>query len=206
VEDDKLSQALAPTPTVNVKQLQAIGRELLLALGEDPDRNGLKETPKRWANWWQEFIEYQAGNTETTFEAITTNQIIVVSGIRVYSICEHHLLPFWCDISIGYIPRDKILGLSKFARIAHNVAHGLQVQERLVQEIANEVESTTNSPDVVVLASGVHMCMVMRGIKTEGVLSSLSPRGMFKESPAMCSEFLLLSNHKASVDFIKSGS
>src|ERR1700674_2876777 len=124
---------------VDYPHLLALGHELLLAIGEDPEREGLRETPRRWADSWREFIEYDPGTTETTFSSLTSDQLVCVSGIRVASLCEHHLLPFWCDVSIGYIPNEKVLGLSKFARIAQQCAHRLQLQERLGQQIADEV-------------------------------------------------------------------
>src|SRR5258707_8427874 len=147
------------TRTVDYNKILEIGRELLVALGEDPDREGLKDTPRRWASWWREFIEYQPGKTDTSFEAVTTGQMVVVSGIRIYSLCEHHLLPFWCDVSIGYITKDRVLGLSKFARIAHRIAHKLQLQERISNAIADEVERVTDSPDVAVLVCRVPICL-----------------------------------------------
>lgn len=186
-----------PSP-VDYEKLHALGRELLIALGEDPDREGLADTPRRWAAWWKEFIDYEAGTTDTTFEAITTQQMVVVSGIRVYSLCEHHLLPFWCDISVGYVTREKVLGLSKFARIAHENAHRLQVQERLVHAIADEVERVTGSPDVAVLGNGVHLCMVMRGIRTDAQMSTLVTRGLFAEKPDRLDDFLRLAERKQS--------
>lgn len=171
--------------------MERIGRDLLIAIGEDPNRPGLIETPKRFARWWQEFINYQAGTLDTSFERMgQTNQMVVVSGMRVWSICEHHLLPFWADISIGYIAKDKVLGLSKFARIAHKFAHRPQIQEQLVQQIADEIVSLTHSEDVAVMASGVHLCMVMRGIKTEGTMTSSIMRGAFLYSESARQEFL----------------
>src|SRR5258708_19874510 len=140
--------------TINADRLAALeqlGRDLLLTLGENPDREGLVDTPRRWAAWWKEFIDYQPGTTDTTFESVTTDQMVVISGMRVYSMCEHHLMPFWCDISIGYVVRDKVLGLSKFARIAHESAHKLQLQERMVCEIATHVQTITPSPDISLL-------------------------------------------------------
>lgn len=172
--------------------LEDIARQLLLAIGEDAERPGLVDTPKRFAKFWEEFVNYNAGTIATTFESATTDQMVVVSGIRVWSLCEHHLLPFWCDIAIGYIPSNNVLGLSKFARIAHKHAHKLQIQERLVDQIANEVAEVTGSLDVIVLAKGVHTCMVMRGIKTDGVMMSLVSRGLFREKPEIKHEFLTL--------------
>jgi GTP cyclohydrolase IA len=179
--------------TVDYERLKELGHELLVALGEDPEREGLIDTPRRWASWWREFIEYQPGATDTSFEAVTSNQMVVVSGMRVYSLCEHHLLPFWCDISIGYIANGRVLGLSKFARIAHRIAHRLQLQERIVNSIADEVQRVTGSPDVAVLSSGVHMCMVMRGIKTDAKVTSIVTRGAFKDDPDVRADFLRLS-------------
>jgi GTP cyclohydrolase I len=182
--------------TVDYEKLLSLGHELLVALGEDPDREGLADTPRRWASWWREFIEYKPGTTDTSFEAVTSDQMVVVSGMRVYSLCEHHLLPFWCDVSIGYIANGRVLGLSKFARIAHRIAHRLQLQERIVNGIADEVQRVTGSADVAVLSSGVHMCMAMRGIKTDSVVSSLVTRGSFKADPAVRNDFLRLSGSK----------
>lgn len=182
---------------IDVERLKTLGRELLIALGEDPDRDGLMDTPRRWAAWWKEFVEYDPGTMETAFDVITAEQMIVVSGMRVWSICEHHLLPMWCDVSIGYVAHEKVLGLSKFARIAHESAHKLQIQERLNSEIADKTIGLTGSPDVAVLASGVHMCMVMRGIKTEGVMSSLVTRGAFTNKPDLRADFLRLAGLQA---------
>lgn len=179
-------------PAIDVDRLAELGRQLLQTLGEDLGRDGLRDTPQRWAKWWQEFLEYQPGNVDVTFETVTTDQMVVVSGIRVWSLCEHHLLPFWCDVNIGYIARDQVLGLSKFARVAHMCAHNLQLQERLVDEIANEVAALVGSPDVAVLAKGVHLCMVMRGIRTEATMTTSVMRGVFFDKPEARAEFLRL--------------
>jgi len=108
----------------------------------------------------------------------------------VWSLCEHHLLPFWCDVTIGYITHEKVLGLSKFGRIAHEVSHRLQLQERLVQQIAQRVEGLVESEDVAVIARGVHTCMVMRGIKTFGVMTSSVLHGSFRTDHSVRREFL----------------
>lgn len=184
------STAQGMGPSVDFARLEKIGRDLLLAIGEDPSREGLRDTPARWARWWREFIEYQPGNLGTAFEAITTDQLVAVTGIKVWTLCEHHLLPFWCTVSFGYIARDKVLGLSKFARIAHAEAHKLQIQERLVHTIADKVAELTGSPDVAVIGTGQHLCMVMRGVKTPGLMHSSVMRGRFRESGKVREEFL----------------
>jgi GTP cyclohydrolase I len=177
---------------VDYPRLLALGRELLIAIGEDPEREGLQETPRRWADAWREFIEYDPGTTETTFSSVASDQLVCVSGIRVASLCEHHLLPFWCEISIGYIPNDKVLGLSKFARIAHQFAHRLQLQERLGQQIADEITRITGTENVAVVLKGDHYCMAARGIRTPGRMKSSVLRGVFRTESQTRMEFLRL--------------
>ncbi len=177
---------------VDYPRLLALGRELLLAIGEDPDREGLRETPRRWADAWREFIEYDTGTTETTFAAVASDQMVCVSGIRVASLCEHHLLSFWCDISIGYIPNAKVLGLSKFARIAHQFAHRLQLQERLGEQIADEISRITGTQNVAVVLKGEHYCMAARGIRSPARMTSSVMRGVFRTESPIRMEFLRL--------------
>lgn len=175
---------------MNVDRLRQIGRQLLEAIGEDPDRAGLQGTPDRFARWWAEFIDYDPGRLDTTFAHSQSGQIVIVSGMRVWSLCEHHLLPFWCDVSIAYIPHGKVIGLSRLARIAHQFAHRLQIQEQLVAQIADSLVNL--SSDVAVMAQGQHLCMVMRGIQTPGVMTSLDCRGRFESDSTLRSEFLQL--------------
>ncbi len=177
---------------VDYSQLLALGRELLLAIGEDPDREGLRETPRRWADAWREFIEYDPGTTETTFSSMASEQLVCVSGIRVASLCEHHLLPFWCDVSIGYIPDEKVLGLSKFARIAQQFAHRLQLQERMGELIADEISRITGTQHVAVVLKGEHYCMAARGIRMPGRMTSSVMRGVFRTESQTRMEFLRL--------------
>lgn len=172
-------------------KVKSLVTELLEALGEDPTREGLKETPRRIANFWREFIEYDAGKLDTTFSAIKHNQMVCVTGMRVWSMCEHHMLPFWCDVSIGYIANDKVLGLSKFARIAHKHAHKLTLQEQLVSDISNDLVEILGTKDVAVLAKGEHLCMTMRGIQTPHRMISSALNGQF-HNPEQRMEFLRL--------------
>lgn len=165
---------------------------LLAAIGEDPEREGLRDTPRRWAKSWAEFMDYDPGKVDTCFEAVKADQMVVVSGVRVWSLCEHHLLPFWCDVAVGYTTDQAVIGLSKVARLAHKHAHRLQVQERLVEGIADDVQAQTGSENVAVLAQGVHTCMVMRGIKTPGTMTSSAMRGSFRHNDAARAEFLRL--------------
>ncbi|MGP3969781.1 GTP cyclohydrolase I [Streptomyces sp. 6N223] len=161
--------------------LEAVARQLLIEIGEDPDRSGLRGTPERFARWWREFSNYQAGQVETLFPLHTDGQIVMVSDINVWSLCEHHLLPFSCALTIAYKPGEHVLGLSKFARIAHRHAHRLQVQERLVREIAEEISKVTGTDDVAVIGHGEHLCMSMRGIRTSALMTCSFFDGIFRD-------------------------
>jgi len=176
---------------VDHDKVKTLVRELLVALGEDPDREGLVETPRRIANFYREFLEYDPGKLDTTFSAVKHNQMVSVSGMKVWSMCEHHMLPFWCDVTIAYIADDKVLGLSKFARIAHKHAHKLTLQEQLVSDIANELKDILGTQDVAVLAKGEHLCMTMRGIKTPHRMISSALSGRFHHAEQRA-EFLQL--------------
>ncbi|HWO60302.1 MAG TPA: GTP cyclohydrolase I FolE [Umezawaea sp.] len=168
-------ETLPPDP------LEDVARQLLLEIGEDPEREGLRGTPARFARWWREFSEYDAGDVGTLFEMKAQDQVVMVSDINVWSLCEHHLLPFSCAITVAYRPVGSVLGLSKFARIAQRHAHRLQVQERMVEEVAEEIGAVTGSPDVAVIARGEHLCMSMRGIRTPALMTSAVYRGIFED-------------------------
>ncbi|MFB6840744.1 GTP cyclohydrolase I [Streptomyces sp. NPDC056361] len=170
--------------------LEDLARLLLKEIGEDPSRDGLRDTPARYARWWREFTEYDPGTIDTVFETASSGQLVMVSGIEVWSLCEHHLLPFNCSLTIAYRAADRLLGLSKFARIAHHQAHRLQVQERLVADIAADVARITGTEDVAVIGTGEHLCMTMRGIKTSARMTSSSLHGAFAEEGLLRSELL----------------
>lgn len=180
---DVQTQGLATEYTnaqIDRPAIAALCRQLLMALGENPDRAGLLDTPRRWANWWGEFVNYDSGKTDTLFENHVSDSLVVVSGMRVYSLCEHHLLPFWADVTIAYKPNGHVLGLSKFARVAHKYAHKLGTQEGLVEDIHHHLCRVIKSRDVMVMAAGVHTCMIMRGIKTDGRMTTIKATGAFE--------------------------
>ncbi len=176
--------------TVDVDRLEKACREVLIAIGEDFTREGLVDTPKRWAKWWKEFIDYDPGKIATTFTSISLDQMVIVDQIRVWSLCEHHLLPFWADVSIGYVASNKILGSSKIARIAHYRAHSLQIQERLTEQIGRDVMALAETKNVAVVVSGGHLCMSMRGIKTPALMKTSYMQGFFRDRPEARAEFL----------------
>lgn len=177
---------------VDFEKVKSLATELLLAIGEDPNRDGIKDTPERYAKWWKEFIDYSPGKVETAFAIENVDEMVAVTGMEVWSLCEHHLLPFTAQVAVAYIPDGAVLGLSKFARIAHKHAHKLQVQERLVQDIADEITTLTGSPNVAVVIDGQHSCMSSRGIRTKGSMRTSVMSGLFRTEPEARAEFLSL--------------
>lgn len=177
---------------VDHAKVKDLVRELLVALGENPDREGLLDTPRRIADFWRDFIEYDPGKLETTFDSVRHNQMVAVTGMRVWSMCEHHMLPFWCDVSVAYIAHDKVLGLSKFARIAHKNAHALSLQEKLVADISDDLKTILGTKDVAVVAKGEHLCMTMRGIKTPHRMISSALDGQFLQAETRAEFFNLV--------------
>lgn len=155
--------------------------KLLIALGEDPKRNGLKETPKRVADMYEELLE--APDLEyTTFEENNYKDIVLLKDIEFSSMCEHHLLPFFGKVHIAYIPNGKIIGISKLARIVEKYARRLQVQERMTEQIVKDIQDNLGTNDIAVYIEAKHMCMVSRGIKKQNAITITSKcTGKFKE-------------------------
>jgi GTP cyclohydrolase I len=175
----------------------AVGR-ILSALGEDVSREGLRNTPLRVARFYTDWLlNYDPGNIDVTFESVQVDQLVVVKNITGYSLCEHHILPFWFKAHVGYITGEKVIGLSKIPRIVQKHAHKLQLQERLTNDIANELMDLTKARGVGVVITGVHLCAVMRGVRASGasmVTSSLL--GVMIANPHAKDEFLALAGIK----------
>jgi len=184
----ELPQALRPRRLPDLPRLERIGRDLLDALGEDPDDPRVAETPARWARMWGELLTPNLDRIGTSFES-PSDEMVVVGGIRVWSFCEHHLVPFWVDAAIGYIPKGRVLGLSKLARVAQAAASRLQLQERLTGDIADAIAQLADTPDVAVILQGQHLCMTMRGARTEALTTTSAMRGRFRD-PATRAEFM----------------
>lgn len=174
------------------RKIQKAVRTILEVIGEDIHRPGLQGTPGRVARFWEEFIEYDPGNTDTAFEAIQTDQLIVVRNIKGYSLCEHHLLPFSFTAHVGYITNKHVIGLSKIPRIVQQHAHRLQLQERLTHDIAMTLMEKINALGVGVLIKGNHTCMSMRGIQCGGDMVTCCLKGVMLANPEAKSEFLQL--------------
>ena len=182
---------------IDKKRLEKITKELLEIIGEDTNREGLLKTPKRVAKSW-EFLSqgYNQNLDEIVNEAIfneSAKDMVIVKDIEFYSLCEHHLIPFYGKAHVGYIPNGKIIGLSKIPRIIDFYARRLQVQERLTNQIATCIQDLLNPKGVAVIMEGRHFCMLMRGVqKQNSIASTSSMLGTFKEKSSTRNEFLKL--------------
>jgi GTP cyclohydrolase I len=181
----------------NTKKIEALISELLVEIGEDPRREGLVKTPQRVAA----AIEFLTSGNRTDPQKLingavftqATNSMVIVKNIEVYSLCEHHMLPFFGRCHIGYIPSGRVFGVSKLARLVDMYARRLQLQERLTEQISQEVMDSVAAKGVGVMIEARHLCMMMRGVeKQNSVMITSSVLGTFRESTATREEFLAL--------------
>ena len=180
--------------SVDIQRIERAVAELLAAVGEDPDRDGLQQTPRRVAHMYEELFagldEDPADHLEVTFAA-DHDEMVMVRDIPFASLCEHHLVPFMGRAHVAYIPGNdgRITGLSKFARLVDGFAHRLQVQERMTTQIADAIETALAPKGVLVVVEAEHLCMSMRGVKKPGTLTITSAvRGLFRTDLATRSE------------------
>ena len=181
-------------PPVDLERIEAAVREILLAIGEDPDRDGLQKTPARVAKMYSEIFaglrESADHHLQVTFEA-DHDEMVMVRDIPMYSCCEHHLVPFLGKAHVAYIPGNdgRITGLSKLARLVDAYAKRPQVQERLTSQIADEIERTLEPKGVLVVIEAEHLCMSMRGVRKAGASTVTSAvRGLFRDNVATRAE------------------
>lgn len=161
------------------KRIELAILEILKAIGEDPSREGLKETPKRVAKMYNEILQGLKQNPEdhlqTYFNELQSGDLVLVSNIEFFSLCEHHLLPFFGKVHIAYTPNNgKILGLSKLGRIVDTLSKRLQVQERLTSQIGDVIMNKTNPKGVYVLIEAEHLCISMRGLAKQNIKTTTS--------------------------------
>ncbi|CEG27660.1 GTP cyclohydrolase I [Bacillus sp. B-jedd] len=187
-------------PTVNKAQIEEAVRMILQAIGEDPDREGLLDTPKRVAKMYEEVFSGLNQDPGEYFETIfgeDHEELVLVKDIPFYSMCEHHLVPFFGKAHVAYLPRNgKVTGLSKLARAVEAVAKRPQLQERITSEIANSIMDRLQPHGVMVVVEAEHMCMTMRGVKKPGSKTVTSAvRGIFVENAIARSEVLSFINN-----------
>jgi GTP cyclohydrolase I len=177
--------------------IAALARQMLVAIGEDPDREGLRKTPERFEKafcYLTSGYRQDAGKllNGAMFE-VAYDQMVVVRDIELYSLCEHHLLPFFGKCHVGYIPRKRVIGLSKLARLVNLYARRLQLQERLTRQIAEALMEHTGPEGVAVVIEARHLCMVMRGVEKQNSQAVTSAMlGVFRDCAQTREEFLSL--------------
>lgn len=170
-------------------------RQILMGIGEDPDRDGLLETPKRVVKSWTELFSGYTKNVEDVFkvfEADGQDEMVVLRDSEIFSNCEHHMQPFFGKVHIAYIPNGKVIGISKLARLADIYAHRLQIQERLTKQITDALMKYLKPKGAACVVEAQHLCMKMRGVnKQNSVMLTSSLTGCFKQ-PEVRSEFFRL--------------
>jgi len=181
--------------TKQFDQLEKITRNLIETIGEDPSREGLLKTPKRVAKSWEYFSEgYRADVNNIINEAVfheDCSEMVVVRDIEFFSMCEHHMIPFFGRAHVGYLPNGKVIGLSKIPRIVDMFSRRLQLQERLTSQVANTLKEVLKPIGVAVVMEGRHLCMQMRGVEKQNSYASTSAMlGQFRKSAQTRAEFL----------------
>ncbi len=185
----------------NIDRIAELYRQILVEIGEDPEREGIKDTPRRAAK----ALAYLTHGYHVDVKEIINNalfesdnkQMIIVRNIELYSMCEHHMLPFIGKAHVGYIPNGKVLGLSKVARIVDVFARRLQIQENLTKQIADTIRVHTNALGVGVVIEAKHLCMMMRGVqKQNSIMTTSCVLGEFHDDPETRAEFLKLIEHR----------
>jgi GTP cyclohydrolase I len=181
--------------TLNKKRIEKILRKLLIELGENPDREGLIGTPHRMAESFEEiFAGYRmSSGLDVSFSEETDT--IIAKDIQFYSMCEHHMLPFYGKVHIAYLPDGKVFGLSKLTRLVEKYSRRMQIQERMTKQIADEI-TNMGVRGVVVIAEGEHLCMKMRGVRNHSLIVTMAHRGLMEQKELRENILALISNSR----------
>ena len=201
MKNDATVKVMKPKPELNEETIACQMRKILLNIGEDPSREGLVRTPDRA----EKALRFLTSGYQTDVHSIINgalfsekcDEMVVVKDIEFYSMCEHHLLPFFGTMHVAYLPRDKVIGLSKIPRVVDMFARRLQVQERLTQEVAQTLQDVLQPKGVGVICEARHFCMMMRGVEKQhsGTVTS-AMLGAFRDRKETRDEFLSLVSHK----------
>lgn len=177
-------------------EIAELVRRLLAHIGEDPDREGLRETPRRWAEMLESLTAGYRHDPKALIAGaifpVKHDQMIVVKDILFYSLCEHHILPFFGKAHVGYIPDGKVIGMSKIPQIVEHLSKKLQIQENLTDEIADFLMEALAPKGVGVVIEGFHLCMAMRELQKDAWLVTSAVKGIFRKDPRTRAEFMQL--------------
>jgi GTP cyclohydrolase I len=193
--DDELTEDKIAASPINAPQIEETVKDLLMALGEDPEREGLKNTPRRVARMYNELLAGYSVDPGSMINGalfeVKYDEMVLVRDIEFYSLCEHHMLPFMGRVHVAYIPDGKVLGISKIPRIVDMYARRLQVQERMTRQIADFLRDLLKPQGVAVVVEAVHLCMMMRGVKKHDArMTTSAMHGAFRANLATREEFL----------------
>ncbi len=193
--DDELTEAELAASGIDGAAVEQAVLQTLRAVGEDPEREGLRNTPKRVARMYAELLSgYRADPKKTVNDAlfhINYDEMVIVRDIEFYSLCEHHMLPFLGRVHVAYIPAGKVIGLSKIPRVVDLYARRLQVQERMTRQIADFIQSLLEPQGVAVVVEALHLCSMMRGVKKHDArMTTSAMHGTFRANMATRQEFL----------------
>jgi GTP cyclohydrolase IA len=176
--DEKIN--IEKVKTIHKKKIEKLLRQLLIEIGENPDREGLIGTPARMAQMYEEIFSGYKINSELDISFTEAADAIIAKDIQFYSMCEHHMLPFFGRIHIAYVPAGKVFGISKLVRLVEKYARRMQIQERLTKEIADEI-MRRGVKGVLVIAEGEHLCMKMRGVRNGSLILTVANRGIMEQ-------------------------
>jgi GTP cyclohydrolase I len=176
--DEKIN--IEKVETIHKKKIEKLLRQLLIEIGENPDREGLIGTPARMAQMYEEIFSGYKINSELDISFTEAADAIIAKDIQFYSMCEHHMLPFFGRIHIAYVPAGKVFGISKLVRLVEKYARRMQIQERLTKEIADEI-MRRGVKGVLVIAEGEHLCMKMRGVRNGSLILTVANRGIMEQ-------------------------
>ena len=168
------------TNRLNKKRIEKIIRQLLIEIGENPNREGLVDTPRRISEMYEEIFGGYTTDAQLDISFTEESDAIIAKDIHFYSMCEHHMLPFFGKVTMAYVPSGKVFGLSKLVRLVEKYSRRLQIQERLTKEIANEIMNM-GVKGVLVVAEGEHLCMKMRGVRNGSLIMTMAYRGVLQQ-------------------------
>jgi GTP cyclohydrolase I len=183
---------------INKKRIARLVRELLLELGENPDREGLAGTPSRIADMYEEIFGGYRMDAELDVSFSEETDAIIAKDIQFYSMCEHHMLPFFGKIHVAYVPSGKVFGVSKLVRLVEKYSRRLQIQERLTKQIADEL-IRMGVKGALVIAEGEHLCMKMRGVRNDSSITTIAHRGIMQQKEMREHVLALIYNPKSEI-------
>ncbi len=198
MESGKNQKLTTDKTLINKRRIAKLVRQLLLELGENPDREGLAGTPSRIADMYEEIFGGYRMDAELDVSFSEDTDAVIAKDIQFYSMCEHHMLPFFGKIHVAYVPSGKVFGVSKLVRLVEKYSRRLQIQERLTKQIADELVRM-GVKGALVIAEGEHLCMKMRGVRNDSSITTIAHRGLMQQKEMREHVLALIYNPKSEI-------